>query len=816
MSARWLRARADARVRLRSWLVLAVLTGALSGAIAAAGAGAVRTWSVYDRFLAATNGADAFVALPCEGVDDETCAEHVAALGGLSSVAAVSMLHNRQAPVTDTEGNLLNPSGDLCYTGTGELSLIATADGHLAADVNRIQVIDGRLPAPSDPDAVVVSKPFADRTGIGVGDRMLLHLDAGDVCEGDAGWGTATEVRVAAIGLMHGQVKPESGFYLEMIHLTPARSLELGDRPWSSMALVDLEGWASTERFASDLEDSGIPGEIALSSEDLSYDIENGLGADITTLTLVAGIAGIGVVLVIGAAIVRQASLSASDARTLWALGWARRDLTRLGLLEGSILGAVAATLCVLTAFLLSPLTPLGEARHIDPAGLFHFEARVVGPAAAAAWLLCAASYAIGLRRAAARVSRTRPRTRNRAWMDRLVSGVPGLPFTVSTGCRLAGSSGRERDVVPIRTGTTGITLGLVGIVGALTFVASLDHLQSSPRLVGWNWDAASFLGGEGEPEQLLTGLLADPDVEAAGYGTFWPPTADGGPFRGPGDVTVWPMSFSTGPNAIRPTVISGRAPEGPDEVAVSTGLAFDLGLDAGDSLELSAAGPDGNDRVAVYEVVGTTVLPVGDGNIGGTVALTFDGIARIGTDVIPQMVFTDLESGADWAEVAARAGVTGSIGADELVGEEQLTELIGLDPDRMRQAPQLLAVLLGVMVIGVLSHLVATTVTHRRQELAVLRALGCSGRQTRATVAWLVTIVAASTLLLAIPIGLFFGSRMWIENATYLHIFPETAVPWAGLLLLVPVTLVIANFVALVAGRRLTRLAAVDNLRSE
>src|SRR5205823_14240236 len=57
----WIRARADLRAGARSVVVLAILLGLFGGVAMAAGAGARRTNSAYDRFLAATTPPDAFV-----------------------------------------------------------------------------------------------------------------------------------------------------------------------------------------------------------------------------------------------------------------------------------------------------------------------------------------------------------------------------------------------------------------------------------------------------------------------------------------------------------------------------------------------------------------------------------------------------------------------------------------------------------------------------------------------------------------------------------------------------------------------------------
>src|SRR5438045_4302590 len=61
MQAIWMRARSEIRGGARSLVALAVLLGIFGGVGMAAGAGARRTNSAYDRFLAATTPPDAFV-----------------------------------------------------------------------------------------------------------------------------------------------------------------------------------------------------------------------------------------------------------------------------------------------------------------------------------------------------------------------------------------------------------------------------------------------------------------------------------------------------------------------------------------------------------------------------------------------------------------------------------------------------------------------------------------------------------------------------------------------------------------------------------
>ena len=49
----------------------------------------------------------------------------------------------------------------------------------------------------------------------------------------------------------------------------------------------------------------------------------------------------------------------------------------------------------------------------------------------------------------------------------------------------------------------------------------------------------------------------------------------------------MWPWSFATRPNAITPSIVTGRAPDGPDEVAIDAAFADQSGLGVGDVVSL-------------------------------------------------------------------------------------------------------------------------------------------------------------------------------------------------------------------------------------
>ena len=122
----------------------------------------------------------------------------------------------------------------------------------------------------------------------------------------------------------------------------------------------------------------------------------------------------------------------------------------------------------------------------------------------------------------------------------------------------------------------------------------------------------------------------------------------------------------------------------------------------------------------------------------------------------------------------------------------------------------------MGVMVFGALAHLVVTMVHERKQQFAVLRALGFTRRQVRAAVVWLASMLALVTAAIAIPAGFVTGRAIWLDRAASIHVLPESRFPWASVGVGFAVLLVVANLIAIVPARRAARSTTAHVLRSE
>ncbi len=85
-----------------------------------------------------------------------------------------------------------------------------------------------------------------------------------------------------------------------------------------------------------------------------------------------------------------------------------------------------------------------------------------------------------------------RGETGARARGSRLVgaAGAAGAPVTVALGMRLALEPGSGRSRVPAWPAIIGAMVGVLGVVGAMTFSVGLDRASADPGLFGQHFDA--------------------------------------------------------------------------------------------------------------------------------------------------------------------------------------------------------------------------------------------------------------------------------------------------------------------------------------
>ncbi|MFL5920966.1 MAG: FtsX-like permease family protein [Gaiellaceae bacterium] len=518
--------------------------------------------------------------------------------------------------------------------------------------------------------------------------------------------------------------------------------------------------------------------------------IQRSLDHEAQALWLAAGFSALLALVLLAPALLRLAALAAGGHPTLRALGMTRRQLLAVDVVRATAIGTVAACLAVVLAFAFSPLTPIGLARDLEPNPGFALDVLVLALGGAGVVLLVVSAGAIASLQA--RMARGDLAAR---------AGCPpaealarwGLPPTAVSGVRLALARGRGTMTVPIGGTLLGAIASVAVVAVALTFTASMDHLLSTPRLYGQNWDyRTNFV----TPPPAR--VRADPGIsDAAEGGSDERVRLDG--------RTAHVVAMDDIKGRIGPVVTDGHAPERLDEILLSSKLMNRLGVHIGDSVEA-------RDRRSVrMRVVGRGVLPENVVAVGPRpdAAMTFQAYKRLN----PQAHVGDFE--ARIAPGPARQATLARLErqyAHPAPGPPQTVADFG----GVRSLPVIVSALLAAIATAALAHTLVTAIRRRRRQLAVLKTLGFDRRQLHATVAWQATTFAALGLVIGLPLGVAAGRWAWYLFAEQIEVVPEPVTPISLVLLVVPVAVLLANLVAALPAWSAARTRAAVVLRAE
>jgi predicted lysophospholipase L1 biosynthesis ABC-type transport system permease subunit len=354
--------------------------------------------------------------------------------------------------------------------------------------------------------------------------------------------------------------------------------------------------------------------------------------------------------------------------------------------------------------------------------------------------------------------------------------------------------------------------VGVLGVAAALTLDAGLHDALAHPERAGVAWDATIQSGHEddytprGVSEQLvedatsIKGVTAAMQVDRSSI-----PVNDE---RGIPTYALRPLDDPTPGFGL--VILDGDAPTGPGQAAIGPASANALGVRIGDTIRLG-------DEGRPVELVGTALLP-SDVHAQFDEGLWVDPVDYDATvppahEAVDRYVALRFEGGVTPAVKRATEAVAarhdGGVEGGEVPPE--LANLRGVVP-----LPRLLAAFLALLALAALLHVLVTTTRVRAGEFAVLRALGITKRGIRR----IVNVQAAATfvagLLLGIPLGLAAGRVAWSEIAQRVPL--EVVSPFAvvALGLLLPITLVVAQAIAVAPARRAARLRTADVLRTE
>jgi predicted lysophospholipase L1 biosynthesis ABC-type transport system permease subunit len=228
--------------------------------------------------------------------------------------------------------------------------------------------------------------------------------------------------------------------------------------------------------------------------------------------------------------------------------------------------------------------------------------------------------------------------------------------------------------------------------------------------------------------------------------------------------------------------------------------------------------------------VVGTLAIPAdfGTGGLGTGAALTTD--AYLAAQCPPALAPAALrqcrqKAGArppDAVLVHTTPGPAGTAALARYSAQDRGNVVVPTVPTALvsfgesANFPLLVAIVVAVSGIATLIHLLAVSVTRRRQESGLLKTLGFVRAQLAAVVLWQAVTVAVVGVAIGVPLGLAVGRAIWDAFAANLGVVPVTVLPAWLIAALAGGFLVTALVIAALPARAAAKARTSQLLRAE
>jgi hypothetical protein len=507
-----------------------------------------------------------------------------------------------------------------------------------------------------------------------------------------------------------------------------------------------------------------------------------------------------------------------------------------LGVLGSVLVGSVFAAA---VAVALTPLSPIGPVHSIYPYKGLSFDWLVLGLGFALIMLVLAviATY-LARRRALRNVSG--PRRFAASAGSRVARRLAeiGLPVTLVVGVRFATEPGRDRDAVPVRAALLGSMLAVMLVVATVTFGSGLNTLISRPALYGWNWNYALSGNGTGIPPQSTKLLSSDPLVGGWSGVSFASLQIDG---------ETTPALLMATHAKVSPLPLSGHGLDANNQIVLGAATMQQLHKHLGDTVVASyGLAKDAPVYVAPIHltIVGTAALPAVGDPLSGHPSMGTGAIVsvKLESSVMQKFLASPYPTlnGPKMVFVRFRPGVSNAAGLKSLKkvdaggnkalyavpdgqgkGDSVLPLAVQYPAEienyrSIGDTPSVLAIGLAAGASAALGLTLTASVRRRRRELAMLRALGFTGRQLRSTIAWQASVAGVGGVVVGVPLGIVLGRWLWTLFARYINAVPEPTVPLFAVVVVSVCALLLVNIVAALPARSAARISTAQVLRGE
>lgn len=691
-------------------------------------------------------------------------------------------------------------------------------------------LVSGRMPEPSNPHEVLASYTLQQDEGVRLG--TVIHvpfyapsqLSAYNSATGTPPRPTGPTVALRVVGFEATEFDfPSGATPMYSLYAFPAFGRTVLPRLATGYVyFVRLHhGAADLPRF--DAATSALGGTAFTQNADSQVaSIEASIHPQAIGWWLLAGLAAMVGLAVIGQALGRQSIAESAEFPTLVALGFERRQLFILGSTGNLVAGLAGALGAVAIATLLSPIAPLGEARVAENSTGITFDSFVLTLGALATVIVV---IALGLWPAIRGAGRgSRPDDRIVAATHSAVAGhlwTIGAPLSAVIGVRNALERKTGGTSVPVGSALLGTVLAVTALCGTAVFGASLSHLTATPRLYGDPFQLnISDSDGGGTPDlALLKSLEHDRAVTGITQGIALPAISIDKAVVGAiaGTAIRGPLLLST---------VKGHPPNASGQVGLGATTMRQVGARLGSVVHVTVLLPSGGKRTAPFRVVAQMSLPVlGNAvSLGNGAIFTLAGYEDAACPPGPRRAACRqvvAESASGGMLVSVVPGARGQAAINHYVDRYQSITALAITPTSLINFgeavnfPLIFGAMLAVFGVATLLHLLVVSVAQRRREVALLKVVGFVNVQVASTMAWQATTLAVVGIVIGVPLGVMAGRAIWQAFANNLGAVPVSIVPFWLICLLVAGVLVLADLIAVVPALAAIRSKPRDLLRT-
>jgi hypothetical protein len=798
------------RQHWKSWLALAALVALVGGFVMAAAATGRRTAAAFPDFVA-RHGYDAIVysGRPLPGL------ARIPQVAQVTPVLAPYSFPIRCVSCRKQIG--LDASFAVFEVAPGSLSRV-------------VKLLSGRMLDQSSPDEVLASYTLARDYGVHIGSvfQILTPTPAQVQLAQKIG---PSKMRLSAVPRRSlrvvGLVVTENEFPAgsgSRYDLFPTKAYAAAVNPRS---LVLPFYYVQLRRGAADLPafESQLRPLDSLGPDPLDVDaaaVQRAIRPQAVGWWVLAGLAALAGLAVIGQAAARQFVTDQDDGLALSAAGLRVRQFVALGLARAVVIGAVGAAGAVALATLLSPLSPVGEARlAANSAGAVVFDPLVTVIGALALVTVVVALSAWPAVRHARLPRGDPPRRPVPVTLVRAVAWIGGPPSAL-IGVRYAVERGRGRHPVPVGTALLGMVLAVAALCATAVFGASLTRLISSPALYGVPFQAEFSYGGSGSGAAItgpvLTSLRNDRAIERITVETIADIDVNGR------QVRLLAVSAIRGPALV--SVVDGRLPRGDHEIMLGAATMRSVGAQPGGLVGVVVTDPEGARHDAQFRVVGRASFPpsfstgLGSGAAMTQSALTdlqcpsVTGRPACQRNVQRGTIYSVLARAAPGPAAAAALARHVRKYSQFAPSTEEPLELVNFGESV--NFPLLFSGMLTLFGAATMLHLLLVSVSRRRAEAGLLKVLGFVRYQVAAVVGWQATAVALVGIAAGVPLGIAAGKVLWRVFATNFGVVPLTVVDALSVAALAIGVLAAANALAFFPALLAARSRPAQLLRAE